>query len=156
MNSKLTRIVISLLLVLIIGGLTARPAYAMPPHCRLPADAGWIDCSIDLVEGERTRLSAHGMTITANLRDFPDSISGPDGQVTDCWMFDGISPCVMENEPYGTLIGKIGPTGEPFVIGSDLTFVPETSGRLYVIVNDNIPFYDDNHGRYIVYWVYTP
>jgi hypothetical protein len=153
MNSKLTRIVISMLLVLIASGVAVPPAYAMPPFCYAYADTHWQDCHIDLVAGVPVKIAAKGETVTADLSSFPDSHSGPDGQITLCTMFDGVSACAMEYKPYGALIGKIGPTGEPFIIGSSLTFVPETSGRLYVIVNDNLPYYADNYGKYLVYQV---
>jgi hypothetical protein len=149
-------IVFGLLIALLAAGMAVRPAQAVPPHCRLMANAGWIDCQIDMVAGTPTTIGANGVAITGNLRTYPGAISGPDGQATDCFMFDGISPCALEGAPYGALLGKIGPEGEPFVIGSNLTFIPSSSGHLYVAVNDNLPFYEDNHGAYWVYWLYTP
>ena len=150
MNSKLVRILISMLLVSIASGMTASPAYAAPPHCYLSADVIWLDCGIDLVEGVPVTIKAKGKAATADLDIFPDAWSGPNGQITLCWKFDGVSPCALEHKPYGALVGKIGTTGEPFMIGSSLTFVPETSGRLYVIVNDNLPYYSDNYGSSLV------
>jgi hypothetical protein len=151
MNSKLARIVLSFLLVLLTAGVAAPPAHAAPPHCYLPPDVIWFDCGIDLVEGVPVKLVGKGKAATADLDLFPGAWSGPDGQIYLCWKFDGVSPCALEHKPYGALLGRIGLTGEPFVIGSSLTFTPTTSGRLYVIANDNLPYYADNYGSYVVY-----
>lgn len=153
MNSKLARLTICLLLVMAAAGVTAPPAYAMPPFCYVYGDMYWQDCGIDVVAGVPIKLAASGEVVTADLTHFPDSISGPDGQVTLCWKFDSVSPCVLNYKPYGVLIGRIGPTGKPFVIGSSLSFSPTASGRLYVIINDNLPFYSDNSGKYTVYQI---
>jgi hypothetical protein len=52
--------------------------------------------------------------------------------------------------PYGALVGKIGASGTPFLIGSSTTINPTVDDTLYLAVNDNLPFYGDNHGWYIV------
>lgn len=151
MNSKPARIFLCALFVLIASGISAPPVHAAPTHCYLSPDVIWFDCGIDLVEGVPVKLVGKGKAATANLDLFPEAWSGPDGQTYLCWKFDGVSPCALEYKPYGALLGKIGLTGEPFVIGSGLTFTPTTSGRLYVIANDNLPYYADNYGSYVVY-----
>lgn len=129
--------------------LPAAAVQAAPPVI-VPADAGWFDTGITVTVGDTLTFVARGQALTGPLRDYPDARSGPDGQITDCTMFDGVSPCAMDSVPYGALIGKIGADGTPFLIGSGATISPAAGGTLYLAVNDNLPFYADNHGRYVV------
>jgi hypothetical protein len=48
----------------------------------------------------------------------------------------------------GALIGRIGPTGQPFGIGNQTTIVMPASGQLFLGVNDD--GFDDNQGEFRV------
>lgn len=122
-------------------------------HFRLRADAGWVDSGFFVEAGQELTLTAHGQAITAPINVFDSgSVSGPDGQLAICPNYEGSPECAMNNAPFGALVGKIGADGTPFYIGSNLTFVADSSGNLYLAVNDLLPFYDDNHGNYMVFF----
>ena len=119
----------------------------------LPAKAGWMDSGIDVTAGTELTITAYGEAATADLNWYPNSFSGPDGQ-------DGLGcgdyevappPCALDYGPYGALVGKIGNDGEPFFIGANFTFTPTVSGELYLAVNDNLGFYEDNSGAYGIF-----
>lgn len=151
-----TKLYLSILIIAALLIPTAI-AYAASPqsasHFRLRADAGWVDSGIDLEAGQQTTITAHGRAITARINIYDSSSSsGPDGQVNICPNYEGAPPCAMDFAPYGALVGKIGMNGEPFYIGSSLTFTPTESGDLYLAVNDLLPFYEDNYGNYMVFF----
>jgi hypothetical protein len=152
---------VSLWILLIVALLMPTSmGYAAPTrqadHFRLEANAGWAATGFFVEEGQEVTITAHGRALTAPINFFgPGSISGPNGQVGVfglCPNTDPSPPCAMENAPCGALVGKIGEDGEPFFIGSDLTFTAATSGELYLAVNDLLPFYDDNRGNYMVFF----
>jgi hypothetical protein len=121
----------------------------------LQADAGWVDSGFAVTADEPVSVTASGNSLTADLLQYPGAISGPDGQDWNlgCGQYEGAPPpCAMNDAPYGALVGRIGEDGEPFLIGSDLTFTPATSGDLYLAVNDNIGYYDDNSGSYRIFF----
>ena len=154
-----TRIYLSILLIVVLIAPTSL-VHAGPSqqaaHFRLAADAGWAATGFFVGEGQEITLTAHGRALTAPINFFgPGSISGPNGQAGGfglCPNNDPSPPCAMENAPFGALVGKIGEDGEPFFIGSELTHTATTSGELYLAVNDLLPFYDDNHGNYMVFF----
>jgi hypothetical protein len=59
------------------------------------------------------------------------------------------SECLLDGAPYGALIGKIG-NGTPFLIGSTRWMTAAEGGTLYLAVNDNYIYYEDNSGTYTV------
>ena len=120
---------------------------------RLPADAEWVDSGFDVVAGQSVTITAYGYALTGPLKDFPDAHSGPDGQITACWEVVAGHPCALDSVPYGALVGKIGASGVPFLIGSSNSFTPSTSGDLYLAVNDNLFDYGDNAGNFIVFFM---
>jgi hypothetical protein len=64
------------------------------------------------------------------------------------------STCATEPPPAFTapglrcwsLIGKVGISGAPFLVGTSLTFTPASSGELYLGINDN--YYPDDTGNW--------
>ena len=58
----------------------------------------------------------------------------------------------MPSVPAGALIGRIGPSGEPFAIGNLTSVAMPGSGRLFLMVNDDE--LSDNGGGYEV--ILTP
>jgi hypothetical protein len=116
----------------------------------LQANVIWAYSGTNLTAGQPITINASGETTTADLNQFPTAKSGPDGQVNICPNYAGAPACAMDGVPYGALIGKIGTSGSPFVIGSHLTFTPSLSGNLYLIINDLLPYYTDNTGSYSI------
>ena len=144
-------------ILLIVLSVPTTLVYAAAPasvdHFRLAANASWADSGFYVEAGQEVTVTAYGQAVTAPIKVFgPGSASGPDGQFNICPNFDGAPPCAMENAPYGALVGKIGADGTPFLIGSNSTFSAETSGDLYLAVNDLLPFYNDNYGNYMVFF----
>lgn len=149
-----TRICFSLLLITVLA-MSTTLVYAAPvsvDQFRLAAGAGWADSGFDLQAGQELTITAYGQAITAPINVFGSgSVSGPNGQGNICPNYDGAPPCAMENAPYGALVGKIGVDGTPFLIGSNFAFTADTSGDLYLAVNDLLPYYSDNYGNYMVF-----
>jgi hypothetical protein len=133
------------------GSVSAAPTSAAS-NFRLPADAGWVDSGFVLQSGQAVTITAYGQAITARINVYSSgAVSGPDGQRSICPNYDGAPACAMEYAPYGALVGRIGADGTPFLIGSSLTFIPGSSGELYLAVNDLLPYYADNYGNYMVF-----
>ena len=151
--NKFARFTVSTILVFILmmAFAPAGSAQADAPF-RLPADTEWIDSGFDVVAGQSVTITARGQALTGPLKDYPDARSGPDGQITDCSLIVPGHDCAMDGGPYGALVGKIGVSGTPFLIGSSYTFTPSASGDLYLAVNDNLFDYSDNHGNFIVFF----
>jgi hypothetical protein len=119
---------------------------------RVKANAAWVDSKALVTAGEKVNLKTKGVAITAPLRQNPNSRSGPAGQSWNmrCGEYvDAPPPCALNNAPYGALVGKIG-DGTPFLIGASKSFIAAGSGTLWFAVNDNLNFYDDNKGGFIV------
>lgn len=154
-----TRISLTILLIAALVVPTS-VAFAAPPHAvanfRLPANAGWVNSGFSVQADQQVTFTAHGMSITAPIKDFGvGTVSDPDGQIWNlgCGQYDGAPPpCAMNDAPYGALVGKIGPSGEPFLIGDSSSYTSSTSGDLYLAVNDNLIYYSDNYGNYMVFF----
>jgi hypothetical protein len=54
--------------------------------------------------------------------------------------------CPLSGAPLMALIGRIGPTGAPFLIGASKTFTPTATGVLYLAPQDNWYLTSDNAG----------
>ena len=54
----------------------------------------------------------------------------------------------MPNVLAGALIGRIGPNGQPFAIGSGVSVPMPAAGQLFLGINDD--GMDDNQGEYRV------
>jgi hypothetical protein len=133
---------------------TPRPLACLAPPppggpVQVPAEAGWVDSGFAVTAGTPVAISASGRATTAPPSDI-GAQSGPDGQSTPCSNFDGQSPCALDGAPYGALIGRIGPDGPAFLVGSRLQLLPDRDGVLYLAVNDNLPHYADNRGGFKV------
>ncbi len=72
--------------------------------------------------------------------------AGPDGNGNEC-----NSECLLPSAQFGSLIGKIGNSGEWFFIGSQQTITADRSGELILAVNDTI--HADNEGSFSVDFV---
>lgn len=110
----------------------------------VPASVRWFDTGIKVQAGQRLIFSASAST---NLwGGTPESVSSPDGQSYVC-RFSNNPKCLMNEAPYGKLIGRIG-ENEPFEVGANLETSASTSGNLSLAVNDHA--HGDNMGAYKV------
>lgn len=113
----------------------------------VPANASWFDTGIQIHKGQTILFTASGAISTWTGNPEADSPS-PNGDDSPCQMADN-SNCLLNGAPYGALIGKLG-NGEPFLIGSSLGLKASEDGTLQLAVNDNLIYYDDNSGSYVV------
>lgn len=120
----------------------------------LPANANWYNTRIQINAGQTIEVVASGNVATFTGEDLTESgVSGPDGQATICP--DAANPevakigCLMNSEPYGALVARIG-DGAPFKVGSIYSGKASASGILFLAVNDNYPYYEDNQGAYSI------
>lgn len=112
------------------------------------ADVAWFDTGIDIQEGQHLNFLASGSTNTWG--GIPEATTDPDGWLDRlCPSAENKPTCLINDVPYGKLIGKIGQS-EPFEVGTSLKILAHSSGRLYLASNDNAPYYDDNTGSYQV------
>ncbi len=143
----LRTVILGLLLAIILPG--SLPGAKAAWQVRVPGSAGWVATGLSMTPNQPLTFSTKGIAITGPLRDFPGARSGPDGQPTVCSTIEG-SPCALDGAPYGALIGRIGPGGTPFVMGALITLNAPATGELFLAVNDNVDFYADNAGSFIV------
>ena len=106
------------------------------------ADASWTSTGIDVEAGDEIHIEARGRVRSGGTSNIsPDGIShwasGNSARPSEAYVTLD-APCIA-------LIGKIG-RGEPFMVGSDLTFVAQESGRLYLGCNDD--WFGDNSGSW--------
>lgn len=122
------------------------------PHFFIEGDAGWFATGLTFTAGESVSFSARGQAMTGPLAEYPEARSNPDGQVYICSVSEfPFEPCAMEGAPYGALVGKFGATGTPFLVGSSFAGAAGESGELLLAVNDNLPYYGDNFGGFMVF-----
>lgn len=143
----------ALILVATLLGTSSSPVSAATEPIRVPADVEWVSTGIFMEEGQTVSLFTQGLVITGTPNIYKGSKSGPNGQVWNlgCGQYEGAPPpCALDNAPYGALVGRVGPFGEPFLIGGAPTFVSPASGNLYLAVNDNLGFYSDNLSGFTV------
>lgn len=118
-------------------------------------DLPGLDTGINLSSGSNITITAqgwvsYGIEGTGYCDGTP--LTNPDGQR----MLNG-TPCdpkfdsgaVLSSSPIGELIASIGSSGW-FAVGSSDGFTVATSGRLFLLYNDDSGFYGDNSGSYQV------
>jgi len=126
----------------------------------VPVDAPWFDTGIDVVAGERLRVSALGIV----------RYGGDAKQVTDAngGNFDGqqfFSTAVLPDTVVCSLVGKVGgstavdtgtplpegtPGDGPGFVGTTYDEIVPTSGRLFLGFNDQRQAFGDNRGSFAV------
>lgn len=95
----------------------------------------WTAARIEIPEIERIKLSDDYSWPEA-WTNLTKETAG-EGSNTSCFEYSGID-CPIPTANIGTLIGKIGLDGEPFVIGNRRTIVTISSGQLFLRINDGI------------------
>jgi len=120
----------------------------------VPANAAWVDSGVDMTVGEPLSLVTHGkirFAVPHSKRKIEQCTTGPAGtfQYDETVAHQDFPLAAAGNGPATCycLIGRIG-NGQPFFIGESMSLVAETSGRLYLGVND----FDvsDNTGEFYV------
>lgn len=114
-----------------------QPELTVPPEpvevsVVVPGTEQWTDTGIDLSIGDTVSIEADG---AASPDVYNEGLYGPDG-VPDrpsalIYNVEG-----LEEENHNSLIGRIGEVGPPFQVGSELQFIVDTEGRLFLGIND--------------------
>jgi hypothetical protein len=94
---------------------------------------------IQLVKGQTILITARG-TLNWYTGHCNECTSTPDGAPCNGSDFYTPLPCY-------SLIGRIGPHGRPFEVGSYKILIADSSGELFLGVNDN--YYPDNTGKWV-------
>lgn len=104
------------------------------------ASRGWIDTGLDVRRGDTLSFQASGsVTLSTN----PSDVADPAGSRTN-----RRAPSLpLPGESAGALIARVG-DGTPVMVGGRQSITANTTGRLYLAVNDD--FFDDNRGTYRV------
>jgi len=80
----------------------------------------------------------------------PDSEDGYDANGSQ--MYEAIGSAPLPYKATGALVGRIGKTGEPFLIGDGPTMVPQNqAGTLELVINDDLNDLSGNSGSVTVY-----
>lgn len=109
----------------------------------------WTDTGISLEAHHNLDIKAHN---TVNYA--PGHPTWPDGASVasfDCAEIAGPlhEPFVAPQLRCWSLIGKIG-NGQPFQVSGNLKVTGTTSGELFLMMNDSIGTFNDNHGKWTV------
>jgi hypothetical protein len=97
----------------------------------IPATVAWTDSQIDLEGGDILVITASGK-IDDDAVGTPDTTFGPDGKPNSFNSGASILKCAQ----HVALLGKIGASGGPFVVGSSHAAPAPLAGRLYLGLND--------------------
>lgn len=139
-------------LALLLGAVYVTAASALSPvrqetraKTRIFAYRGWQSTGIRVEEKDRLTLRAHGEWLYT-----PDETHGPEGHAR--FPAPTFYPIPSYHDSYGThgvvpggvLIGRIGESGAPFVVGRGTSIVAPERGMLYLRINDDI--LSDNEG----------
>jgi RNA polymerase subunit RPABC4/transcription elongation factor Spt4 len=112
----------------------------------VPANTIWADTGVEVRKGHTVNIAASGSVST--WAGHPEGyIPDPTGNGDPC-TFDAIGDkCLLPYYSYGALIGQISSSG-PFYVGKSFTTTADESGTLYLAINDNISWYEDNEGSF--------
>ena len=105
---------------------------AVPVSVVVPGTEQWTDTGIDLSIDDSMLIEADG-AVTPSIDNEPPV--GPDG-VPDRPSAHRYNVEGLEEANHASLIGRIGETGAPFLVGSELSTTADTEGRLFLGVND--------------------
>jgi hypothetical protein len=94
----------------------------------VPADQPWTDTGVDFEPAERISIKATGSV--QYIRG--GSFVGPEGDSRR----DPHRVNILPAAPHAALIGKVGPGGRPFSVGSSLSTTVGEKGRLFLGLND--------------------
>jgi hypothetical protein len=117
------------------------PTPAVPGAITVAASQPWTSTGLTVRKGQRLTFSTTG---EVQLSDDANDIANADGSKNARYAPNAQMRTVLA----GALIGRIGPTGQPFAIGNQPTIVAPASGLLFLGVNDD--GFGDNKGGFQV------
>jgi hypothetical protein len=97
----------------------------------------WLSTGVLLAVGKPVTVTAAGTWSDAGVTLTADG--HPTVTVTG-------TNCALSGQPLLALIGRVGLTGAPFLLGANRTFTPTTNGVLYLVPQDNWYTTWDNTG----------
>jgi non-specific serine/threonine protein kinase len=108
---------------------------AAPPGrtVSVPGTQAYTDTGIDLAVGDSVTITATG-TIEHNIADPQGTMVGPDGDLRP--QFRQFNVPGLPSANHAALIGKVGDSGAPFVVGHAYGFTASDAGRLFLGIND--------------------
>jgi hypothetical protein len=98
----------------------------------IPATVAWTDTQMDLEGGDVLVITASGRIDDSTAT--PDTTWGPEGKPNSLNSNASILKCA----PHVALLGKIGESGGPFVVGATHAAPAPLAGRLYLGLNDMV------------------
>ena len=119
------------------GGIPATPA--VPGAITVQANQPWTSTGITLRKGQRFTLSSTG---EVQLSDDVNDVANVNGAKSGRTVANGQLPA----GPAGALVGRIGPRGKAFAIGSAPFILAPEAGVLFLGVNDDQ--FGDNRGNF--------
>lgn len=94
----------------------------------VPGNVAWTDTGLDVQAGQRLEVNAAG-ELAAN----PENRTSPDGFANKPeWRKYN----VLAEAPHMALIGRVGASGQPFLVGAAFRGPAPAAGRLYLGIND--------------------
>jgi hypothetical protein len=128
----------------------------------VPANAGWVGTGLILLVGQPILITSEGVIDYDGL-DPNAGNSDSDGDDSSCdkATIERIInqkltlDCLLTGVSWGALVGRIEENGTPFLIGSKYHLIADTSGELFLGVNDCCNF-ADNSGEFKVTIELTP
>lgn len=127
----------------------SRPTATPTPYIVVvSATQGWVDTGIHVYEDQVLIITSSGLV---KSWEGQTESNDPLGQDEICTPAELNVDCLLNYAAYAALVGRIGGTGnqEPFFIGTYARIVVTQNGILFLGVNDNIGYHDDNSGAFI-------
>jgi hypothetical protein len=116
------------------------PAQAQSAQAVVSATTQWQQTNTALRRGAKLQITAQGQWTTgASARG---EMAGPDGLAGR-----GSRTALLSTANLGALIGKVGPNGAPFLIGSKYAGEAGGDGNLLLAINADAGAFGDNQGR---------
>lgn len=95
---------------------------------KVPGNVGWTDTGVDVKVGQRVVIVAKGEVAADKA-----TRTGPGGFASKPeWKKYN----VVADAPHMALIGKVGPTGGPVMVGPALSVDAPVAGRIFLGIND--------------------
>lgn len=105
---------------------------------RVPANSRWVDTMLSVQQGQTVNLRTTGeVNVGAGV------MAGPAGATSA----KAPNRAPLPNAGMGALVGRVG-NGQAFGIGDQSSFPAPATGRLYLMVNDDVV--SDNSGEFTV------
>jgi hypothetical protein len=102
--------------------------WAQPRQVEVAGRALWVDTGLDLRAGDEVSISAAGSLELAGGRKV-DAAGAPRG-----WR-DLLRSYPVNSAGQGALIGRLGESSQPFLVGVSLRYTAPRAGRLFLSVN---------------------